>query len=501
MESTVVRFARLLRRRGVRLSVSEVLDAARGLCAPGVLDDRTVFREVLRTSLIKDHRDDPAFDGVFDSLFTPEPLPDDDPGEDPAPPAPGHALDEFELGDVGQRPPRADMESPDAEIGDLFDEDDLIERYSPHPELNPITMGSDSEDELMLSQDEVSGIGNSDHVQLETDRFGGAPPPGQLSSANAHRLDADLSDQQQDALLGWLDPLTTAATDDGDADEHSLRERLSGLLKNLPEALERHIERLLALENRTAEHEDPAVLDHIDQGERDELEDSLRQLAQSLRGGPTSRRAISNRGRVDSARTMRRNARYDGVPFRPVSVRRAEDKPKVVVLADVSLSVRATARFTLHLVHGLQNQFRQVRSFAFVAELAEITSLFSDHPAERALGLVFGGRTLDVDADSDCGRVFEQFLHQHRSALDRRTTVLVLGDGRNNGRDPNVPALEEIRRACRELVWLTPEPRHSWGLGGCDLPRYAEHCDRVQVVRDLTGLRRTAERMAAEVGR
>jgi len=505
VESSVLRFARLLRSRGVRISVSEVLDAMRGLCAPGVLGERSCVREVLRASLVKDHRDEPAFDELFDLFFAPESPPAAEPEQDGAP-EPGRTLDEFTLGDVGQRPPRADMESPDAEVGDLFDEDDLIERYSPHPELNPIAMGSDSEDELMLSQDDVASLGNSDHVQLETDRMGGAPPPGELSSANAHRVDADLSDQQQDALLGWLDPMDRAAADDDTADDpaddEALRERLAGLLKNLPEALERHIERLLALGHRAAEHDgDPAALDRIDPSEREELEESLRELAQSLRGGLTSRREISSRGRVDSARTMRRNMRYDGVPFRPTTTRRTEDKPELVVLADVSLSVRATARFTLHLVHGLQTQFRKVRTFAFVAETAEVTGLFTTHPAEHALGLVFGGSTLDVDADSDCGRVFGEFLQQHRDALDRRTTVLVLGDGRNNGREPNVPALEEIARACRELIWLTPEPRYSWGLGGCDLPRYAEHCDRVQVVRDLSGLRRTAERMAAEVGR
>ena len=501
MESSVLRFARLLRMRGLRISVSEVLDGMRGLCAPGVLGERDAVREVLRAALVKDLRDEPAFEELFDQFFSPEDLPAPEPDEE-ASPDPGESLDDFSLGDVGQRPPRADMESPDAEVGDLFDEDDLIERYSPHPELNPITMGSDSDDELMLSQDDVTGIGNSDHVQLETDRMGGAPPPGELSSANAHRVDADLSDQQQDALLGWLDPIDRTTADTDTADDDALRERLAGLLKNLPDALERHIERLLALGHQAAAQDgDPAALDRIDPGERDELEDSLRQLAQSLRGGLTSRRVVSSRGRVDSARTMRRNMRYDGVPFRPTTVQRTEDKPKVVVLADVSLSVRATARFTLHLVHGLQNQFRKVRTFAFVAEMAEVTELFTAHPAEHALGLVFGGTTLDVDADSDCGQVFGEFLEHHRDALDRRTTVLVLGDGRNNGRDPNVPALEEISRACRELIWLTPEPRHSWGLGGCDLPRSAEHCDRVQVVRDLSGLRRTAERMAAEVGR
>jgi hypothetical protein len=219
-----------------------------------------------------------------------------------------------------------------------------------------------------------------------------------------------------------------------------------------------------------------------------ELEESLRRLAHSLHGGLTHKRRVAASGRIDSGRTMRRNMRFDGIPFAPVTVRRAEDKPRLVVLTDVSLSVRATARFTLHLVHGLQNLFGQVRTFAFVAELVEVTDLFADHPVEHALGLVFGGDVLDVDANSDYGAAFGAFHEDFASAVTRRTTVLVLGDGRGNGNDPNLHAFEEIGRRARETIWLTPEPRYSWGLGGCDLPAYAEHCDRVEVIRDDSGL-------------
>jgi len=211
---------------------------------------------------------------------------------------------------------------------------------------------------------------------------------------------------------------------------------------------------------------------------------------------------VAAAGRVDSGATMRRNMRFDGVPFRPVTVRRAEDRPRLVVLADVSLSVRATSRFTLNLVHGLQDLFSQVRSFVFVADVAETTELFRDHPGERALGIVAGGDVVDVAADSDYGRVFGDFLAEHSSAVSRRTTVLVLGDGRTNGRDPNLAAFEEITRRARETVWLTPEPRYSWGLGSCDLPAYAEFCDRVRVVADLRGLERAAHEFVADaVGR
>ena len=280
------------------------------------------------------------------------------------------------------------------------------------------------------------------------------------------------------------------------------------MLAGLPEALKRHLEALMALEHRVVESHDRAVaeVDRVGEHERMELEESLRRLARSLHGGLTHKRTVSSRGRIDSGRTMRRNMRFDGIPFAPVTVQRAEDKPRLVILTDVSLSVRATARFTLHLVHGLQNLFGQVRTFAFVSELVEITDLFEDHPVEQALGLVFGGSgingLLDVDANSDYGAAFGTFAEDFGSAVNRRSTVIVLGDGRGNGNDPNLEAFAEITRRARETIWLTPEPRYSWGLGGCDLPDYAEYCSRVRVVRDLTGLETAASEMATElVGR
>jgi len=276
------------------------------------------------------------------------------------------------------------------------------------------------------------------------------------------------------------------------------------VLSGLPEAIKKHLEALLALENRVVEGHERTVaeVDAVGEHERMELEESLRRLAHSLHGGLTHKRRVAGSGRIDSGRTMRRNMRFDGIPFAPVTVRRAEDKPRLVILADVSLSVRATARFTLHLVHGLQSLFGQVRTFAFVAELAEVTDLFADHPVEQALGLIFGGDVLDVDANSDYGAAFGRFHEDFGSAVNRRSTVIILGDGRGNGNDAGVEAFAEITRRARETIWLTPEPRYSWGLGGCDLPVYAEYCSRVRVVRDLTGLESAAEEMATElVGR
>ncbi|WP_442939928.1 VWA domain-containing protein [Nocardioides sp. B-3] len=192
--------------------------------------------------------------------------------------------------------------------------------------------------------------------------------------------------------------------------------------------------------------------------------------------------------------------KFDGVPFRPVTVSKVEDRPKLLVLCDVSLSVRSAARFTLQLVHSLQSLASSVRTFAFVKDLVEITDLFAEHHPEEALSLVMSGLpaggVLDVDADSDYGSAFEDFLEQFGSAVTRRTTVIVLGDGRGNGNDPRLPVFEEITRRARETVWLTPEPRYSRGLGRCDLPAYADYCSRVRVVRNLTGLDRVTTSMS-----
>ena len=104
---------------------------------------------------------------------------------------------------------------------------------------------------------------------------------------------------------------------------------------------------------------------------------------------------------------------------------------------------------------------------------------------------------LDTDADSDYGAAFGRFREDFPDTVTRRTTVVILGDGRGNGHDANLDAFEEIARRGKQLIWLTPERRTMWRLGRCDLPRYAEFCDRVDVVRDLDGLDRATDDILA----
>ncbi len=510
MENALHRFVRLLRLRQVRISIPEALDAMACARQPGMLADRAHLKAALRVALIKDKRDEEIFDEIFDQFFALVKVGGPDTGHGHGH---GHAdlsdtgeLEDFTLSEEpGDNPQQSHTHGDPVDIRDFFNPEDLAQQYNLHQEANKIDLAAMTE-EIILSKDNQGMLGEGNRVQIETDRLHNAGAPGQLSQQQGTKVDADLSVAEQEALLGWLNDVDDEISQEGDeSDAAALRRRLTGVLSGLPEAIKRHLEALLALENRViegAELRKVAEVDRVGEHERMELEESLRRLARSLHGGLTHKRRVASRGRIDSGRTMRRNMRFDGIPFSPITVQRAEDKPRLVVLTDVSLSVRATARFTLHLVHGLQSLFGQVRTFAFVADLVEVTDLFEDHPVEHALGLVFGGDVLDVDANSDYGAAFGKFHEDFGSAVNRRATVIVLGDGRGNGNDPNLEAFDEITRRARETIWLTPEPRYSWGLGGCDLPDYAEYCNRVRVVRDLTGLETAAHEMATElVGR
>jgi uncharacterized protein len=503
VEGGLHRFVRLLRLFGVRLSVAEAADAMRAAARPGVLADRDTLRAALRLTLIKDRRDDELFDELFTVFFALRPVagPFDEHG---------HSHEHDDLADTGelesftvseepsQIPQQGHSHGKPADIRDFFDQKDLAQQYNLHQEANKIDLASMT-DEIVLSKDGADGVRDGGaSVQLETDRLHNAGVPGQLAPFTGHRVGTELTVAQQDALLGWL------GAAEEDIDERTLamlRRGLAGVIDDLPELLRRHLDKLAnaAVESQIAER---ARIESVDEHERAQLEEALRRLARLLRGAAASRQRDTARGRVHSGRTMRKNMRYEGVPFKPVTTTRAVDKPRLVLLTDVSLSVRATARFTLHLVHGMQSLFTQVRSFAFVDAPIEITELFIEHPLERALGLVFdglpAGGQLDVDGNSDYGATFTQLLSGHSAALNRRSTLIVLGDGRGNGNDAQVDTFQQITRRVRQTIWLTPEPRYSWGLGACDLPRYAEFCDRVQVVADLTGLQRAALQMSAE---
>ncbi|MBB3038391.1 VWA domain-containing protein [Hoyosella altamirensis] len=498
MNASVQAFAAILRSRGMRISVPDVLDAIRCAMQPGMLSDRETLRCALKAALLKQQRDAPEFDEVFDAFFGL-----DDVRRDPARPesvalteqtadsdaatdasAPAHAP--FVLSDDASASPLAEGPAPE-DVHNFFDTDDLASRHNLTEDEGMIDLSSPS-DEMAFSQNNQATGEAGFRIQLDTDRLHTSGAAGQLSAAQGTSVSTGLSAEETDALLDWLGP----QQDSSGGEAADIRGDFSAALK-------RHAEALLALQ-RPREDWRRSAVEHIDEQQQRELDQTLRRLAQTIRGAPTHRRTVSRRGCIHAARTMRRSMRFGGVPFTPVTVSRRDDRAHLVVLADISLSVRATTRFTLNVLHGLSDLFRQVRSFVFVADVTETTELFAEY-RDDALGFIIGGDAIDLDANSDYGMVFRTMLSEHSSAINRKTTLLVLGDGRSNGNDPGVAEFEELARRARETIWLSPEPRYSWRLGHSAMPQYEDLCDRVRIVRNLQQLEHVALDLAGKEGR
>lgn len=503
MEGALHRFIRYLRLHGMRVSVAEALDALEAAAQGGIMSDRERLRSALAVTLVKDRRDMEVFDEVFDRFFRLRRVVPEEEGH-------GHAHDD--LSDTGEltdltlseelsdTPQQGHSHGAPKDIKDFFKPEDMAEQYNLHQEANKLDLASMT-DEVVLSKDGAGTQGEAARVQVTTSRLHNPGTPGTLAKQPGTELDVELSVAEELALLSWLgEPDDELAELAPDVDVAELRERLAPLLESLPERIKEHLQALMSAEAEVEERElDVARAEVLAEPDRLAFEESVRRLLRVLRGAPRPRRHVAGSGTIDPRRTMRANMRFDGVPFRPVLVSKREDRPQLLVLCDVSLSVRATSGFALHLVHSLQSVASKVRSFAFVDEVVEVSDLFADHHVQQALSIVMAGEgdggVIDVDADSDYGAVLRQFLEEFGGAITRRTTVVIIGDGRGNGRDPGLRAFEEIARRARHVVWLTPEPRYSWGLGRCDLPLYEPDVDHIEVVRNLGGLETFSHRM------
>ena len=168
-----------------------------------------------------------------------------------------------------------------------------------------------------------------------------------------------------------------------------------------------------------------------------------------------------------------------------------------MVLCDVSDSVRNVSRFMLQFVYSLQDLYSKVRSFIFVADVGEITRLFEERDIHEAIETALHGDVINVYAHSDFGRAFKAFHRDFLGAVNKRTTVIVLGDGRNNYNLPHEWVLRDVQQRAKQVIWLNPENRMTWGFGDSEMDRYAPYCTLVEECRNLNQLYRVIDRLVA----
>jgi uncharacterized protein with von Willebrand factor type A (vWA) domain len=229
---------------------------------------------------------------------------------------------------------------------------------------------------------------------------------------------------------------------------------------------------------------------HANRDEMAQLERALRPLSRKLAVRLARKRRRRRRGPVDLRHTVRRSLSTGGVPldlrFKPPR----PAKPEIFVIADVSGSVASFARFTLHLVHAISSQFSKVRSFVFVDGLDEVTRLFEgvEDPADAVARINAEADVIAFDGHSDYGRALMTFHDLYAKDLTKRSTVLILGDARNNYHQAHAELLADLHYRAKAVYWLNPEPTSYWNSGDSIVNQYAPYCDRVIECRTLRQL-------------
>ncbi len=206
-----------------------------------------------------------------------------------------------------------------------------------------------------------------------------------------------------------------------------------------------------------------------------------------------------NRGKLHVIRTINKNYRYDIVPFQVVLRHKRREKPRLVVLCDVSFSVSHASRFMLLLLHTLHNQLLDVRSFIYNRDLAEITEMLANMPVNDLMETIDQGNIIDLDENSSFGQVFLKFKKNVLENLRGRPAFIILGDGRNNYDEANDWVLDEIREKARYMLWLTPEERETWSRGDCLMDVYGSYCDKVEVVKTVDDLSLVVEDLLRDI--
>jgi uncharacterized protein with von Willebrand factor type A (vWA) domain len=225
------------------------------------------------------------------------------------------------------------------------------------------------------------------------------------------------------------------------------------------------------------------------------MEEVVSRMVRRLKKDVRQLKSRQARGKLNVIKTLQRNYRHGMVPFVKVLRRKRKERPRLVVLCDVSYSVSHASRFMLLLVHTLQKGLMDVRSFVFNREIAEVTSLLKSMPVNAMLELIDGGGVIDLQENSDFGHAFVTFEKHHLDSLRGRPAVIVLGDARNNYNEAHESVLADMRERVGYMMWLTPEDRTSWDLGDCLMNTYGPHCDRVEVVKNVEELSAIVEQL------
>jgi hypothetical protein len=225
----------------------------------------------------------------------------------------------------------------------------------------------------------------------------------------------------------------------------------------------------------------------------DRLRKEVQRLARVLRTRVALRQKRAKSGQLDAKATIRANLKHGSVPIE-IKHRQRAQKPKLVVLCDISTSMRSCSELMLSLLYAMQDQISKTFAFAFIDHLEYITPDFQHRSATEAVGHVLE-RMPSGYYNTDLGNSLVNFNQEHLSAIDHRTTLIMVGDGRNNYNNPRLDLFRKMARRSRRTIWLTPELPALWGTGDSDMMQYAPECDVILKASTLAELTTAVDKL------
>jgi uncharacterized protein with von Willebrand factor type A (vWA) domain len=461
VDQRIVEFIAGLRAAGVRVSLAESADAFRAVENVGIID-RETFRLALRTTLVKEAVDIPQFEKLFPIYFGSGGPPMYDPNKEMS---------------------ADDMQKLKDALRDLLGDNDKLRQLMKYllEGLNP-------------TREEMEELGNRAGVPL-------ARHPQQQQWLTRRMLRQLGMDEEFNRLMQQLIQKLEAM---GMSRETMRRlgkiaeENLQRLEEQFEAYVGAQIAQNAAKDSRERQPLRGPDLMHrsfgaLSEREIAELRNQVRRLAARLRSRAALRQRRGKRGVLDAKRTIRMNLRHANVPIE-LKHKRRHLKPKLVLICDVSTSVRPVVEFMLRMVYELQDQIHSTHSFVFIDDIVDVSAEFSQHRPEIAVERVLEDNPPGY-YNTNLGYSLEHFCKEHLDKVDHRTTVIVLGDGRNNYLNPRLDAFQEIKRRARRMIWLNPEHPQLWGTGDSDMHQYLPHCDAVHQVGNLAQLAEAIDRL------
>ena len=471
MQKKILEFTNILRKSGIRVSTAEAIDAFAALDELSI-DDRGVFRDALRSTMVKRGEEVPTFDQLFELFWSGfyDSLRDTFGEAIQGLDATGLDLEDL-LRQIAEQ-----LQNMQGDMGDLSE----LARAM-------MTADLDQLEQLIREAANQAGVGRIENFlqvgffsrraleQMNLDAAG-----QQLSDLAARLEEAGMSPEEVAALRALIDRLMEAA-------RKSVRNFTERELQQQNHDYMEKFRRETLLEKSFY---------HLTEDEIRKMREVVERLAQRIKNILSIRRRRLKRGKLDLHQTLRRNMSHGGIPFELVFKQRKKNRPKLVILCDVSSSVANVSRFMLQFVYQLQEAFTRIRSFVFVSELGEVTQTFQEGDVNDSIEQALeGGGVINVYTRSNFGHAFHHFWQNFLSAIDNKTTVLVLGDARNNYNDPRAWCLRDIHNKAKNVVWLNPESPSAWGFGDSVMDKYRPYCDVAEECRNLRQLSAMIDRL------